>query len=135
MAQQEGAQADNPSINKKPATEHVWDIKLFQNVAFASSFACIICGHPPKQCWMNEKRETLCGQCSIPFRQNGDKIEHNPFADDILDKAEIACKNVLFDPSKKDDEKKEEPKQCEWKGTIKDWGPKHDAVDLSTYYY
>ena len=53
---------------------------------------------------MNENRQTLCEECSIPFRQNGDKIEYNPFADDILEKAEIVCKNILFDPAQKDDE-------------------------------
>ena len=43
----EGAQveAGNSSINKKPATECVWDIRYFQNQFYATNLACIEFSH------------------------------------------------------------------------------------------
>ena len=37
----EGVQVDNSSINRKPATDCVWDIQYFQNQFYASSLACV----------------------------------------------------------------------------------------------
>ena len=88
----------------------------------------IRCGHPPKKCYMDKDHQTLCEKCREPLLQNDDKITENPFADGLISKAEIACKNVLYDPSKANEEKKEEPKQCEWKGLVKDW-QKHNDTD------
>eukprot|EP01083_Nonionella_stella_P318514 1164686_1 len=116
----------NSTLSLKPATECVWDIKLFQNLGYAAQLACIECGHPPKRCLMDKDHQTLCELHAEPFLQKGDKIIDNPFADSMVAKAEIACKNALFDPDKADDEKKEEPKQCEWKGLVKDWQTHND---------
>ena len=37
----EGAQVENSSLNKKPATDCVWDVQYFQNQALAASLACV----------------------------------------------------------------------------------------------
>ena len=76
---------------------------------------------------MDKDHQTFCRKCSEALQTKNIKFNPNPFADGLVAKAEIVCSNKLTDPSKNDEEKKEEPKQCEWKGLVKDWQTHNDT--------
>eukprot|EP01083_Nonionella_stella_P296212 1006375_1 len=114
----EGASSES---SRKEPTKDVWAFRLFQNPEMATTLCCVQCGHPPKKCFVNNDNLLLCELHAEELIQKGNKINAQPFADGLISNAKIICPNILFDPSKNDDEKKEEPKQCEHKCLIKNW--------------